>query len=447
VSAAERFAPGAVLGKFALVREVGRGGMCAVFEARHTDLDMRVAVKVLLPRYADNPAVVERFLREGRAASRINHRHAIRMVDVGSTDAGVFLAMEFLEGEDLARRLRRGGPLAAAEAVDLLLPVASVIAEAHAGGVIHRDLKPANVFLARDRFGVVEPKVLDFGISKIEDDGSSTAADLLLGTPHFMAPEQFAGSQHASAWSDQYALGVMLYQCVTGRLPFRGESTVAIFQAVTAGSFTPPRELVATIPEGLERAILRAMSLDPAQRFASVTAFAAAIVEHASPAERALWAPRLTGGEGLAGTAPSDTVAEDAEARTTVLTAATTPFTGDRTPRTSDAVALPAAGPSARVLTLAGVAALALLALAATVTLRGPQRAARPPSRVSRVVVATPVPAAAVTATTAAIASDVPMVREPASTPHDPLRAPRRRGVTARPSAATRDPNGAIVIR
>ena len=454
MSAARKLGAGAVVGKFALVREVGRGGMCAVFEARHTDLDMRVAVKVLLPRYADNPTVVERFLREGRAASRINHRNAIRMVDVGRADEVVYLAMEYLEGEDLARRLRDRGALAPAEAADLMLPVTSVIAEAHAGGVIHRDIKPANVFLAADRFGVVEPKVLDFGISKIEDDVSSTAADMLLGTPHFMAPEQFGGSQHASAASDQYALGVMLYQCVTGRLPFRGDGALATYQAIVAGRYAPPREVVAAIPEGLEAVIVRAMALDPAQRFASVTAFAAALLPFASPDVRALWSPRLLGlvhPLTAPGTSRLDDTAD--EASTSLLTGATTPMSGDRPPWTSEAAPLPVVGPSPRVLTVAGVAALSLLVLAAVATFRrqrAPATTAAPTATVVvRPVVPSPPAVANVTVSPSISAPtrDVPAV-EPATAQDDTPRVRRRRVTTTRNAVgATRDPSGAIVIR
>ena len=144
---------GSRLGKFVVTRSIGRGGMCEVFEARHEDLNKLVAVKVLKPEYTLDPTIVDRFLREGRAASRVRHRHAIDMLDVGTHDGVVYLAMEFLAGEDLSSRLKREGALPVEVSVDLVLPVLAAIVEAHDCGVVHRDLKPANIFLATNRRG------------------------------------------------------------------------------------------------------------------------------------------------------------------------------------------------------------------------------------------------------------------------------------------------------
>ncbi len=286
--------PGARLGKYTIVREIGRGGMGSVYEARHEELHKAVAIKTLKSEFASQPAIVERFLREGRASSRVRHRHAIEMFDVGEHEGIVFLAMEFLEGEDLAQRLKRGGALPVQTAIDLLLPVLSAIVEAHEVGVVHRDLKPANIFLATTRRGHVEPKVLDFGISRIEDDQNQTSTETMLGTPFFMAPEQVRGAKNTSPFSDQFSLGVILYQCLTGVLPFRGATSFETFQLITQGQYRQPRTLVETIPPAVEASLARALSTDPRARFPSVAEFARSLCPYASAGSRALWEPTFS---------------------------------------------------------------------------------------------------------------------------------------------------------
>lgn len=294
------------MGKFSVVREIGRGGMCFVYEARHLDLNKTVAVKTLKPEFAAQPEVIERFIREGRAASRIRHRHAIDMIDVGEHDGIVYLAMEYLEGEDLSQRIKRLGPLSAQAAVDTLLPVMAAIVEAHEAGVVHRDLKPANIFLAVDRRGNVEPKVLDFGISKVAHDDAQhqTATEALLGTPYFMAPEQVQGARYTSPASDQWSLGVILFQCLTGALPFRGASTFDTLQAIVVGRYTSPRTLAPSIPVELEAVVARALRLHPLERFASVADMGAALLPFASPGLGAFWAPTFASGERAEGKSP-----------------------------------------------------------------------------------------------------------------------------------------------
>src|SRR3954468_11697595 len=173
-------APGTVLGRYEIRRQLGRGGMGAVYEAIHRDLKKRVAVKVLMASLATNEEARARFLREGEAASRIRHPHIVDVTDVGTEGNLSYLVMEFLEGEDLSGRLGRSGPLSVQEAADIMLPVCAGLGAAHDEGVIHRDLKPENIFLARPRHGGVQPKVLDFGISKVA--GSSPGATALTGT-------------------------------------------------------------------------------------------------------------------------------------------------------------------------------------------------------------------------------------------------------------------------
>ncbi|MFO0606246.1 MAG: serine/threonine-protein kinase [Polyangiales bacterium] len=424
--------PGSVVGRFALTREIGRGGMCLVFEGRHVDLDMRVAVKMLLPQFANQPAVVERFLREGRAASRITHRNAIRMVDVGQSDGVVYLAMEFLDGEDLAARIKRGGALSWQAAVDLLLPVLSALAEAHEAGVIHRDIKPANIFLAVDRYGAVEPKVLDFGISKIEgDDQGQTGTEMLLGTPYYMAPEQIRSAKNTTAASDQYALGVMLYQCVTGQVPFRGENAFNTFQLITAGQYTQARALVPALPPALDAALQRAMAVNPADRFPAVVAFGAALLPFASDGARALHGPRFAAAlDEFARSSPGlHTLLSGSspDLRGPAMHASLVPNPGTITQATGERQA-PAPAPSPRrgwVLAAAAVAVVGLAATAGRFT-REPAVPAAPAATTRRITASTtpPTPVAVPPAPTP-VAAPLPAREAPAPPSEAPERTQR----------------------
>jgi serine/threonine-protein kinase len=304
--AEDTLAPGTQLGRYQIERLMGRGGMGAVYEATHRDLKKRVAIKTLLPAVAALPGARTRFLREGEAASRINHPNVVDVTDVAAEGNIVYLVMEFLEGEDLASLLQREGALPISEAVDLLLPVCAAISVAHEAGVIHRDLKPENIFLSRSRHGGAEPKVLDFGISKISSSGGGSTLALTgtgasMGTPYYVAPEQVRSAAGVDARSDQYALGAILYECVTGHRAHQGSTIYEVIRSVGDGSFLPPRARRPDTPPELESAILRAMRLDPGQRFPSVRALAGGILPFASPGARAQWAPLLQGESGVEG--------------------------------------------------------------------------------------------------------------------------------------------------
>src|SRR5262245_9826292 len=176
---------GQAFGRYQIVRLIGEGGMGAVYEAVHPALKKRFAIKTLLAAMAQSPGVRARFLREGEAASRINHPNVVDVVDVGVEEGTPYLVMELLEGETLGALIARSGQVGVAEAVDILLPVMSAVAAGHGQGVIHRDLKPQNVFLARKAWGDPTPKVLDFGVSKLTDDDDSlmrTGSTVVLGT-------------------------------------------------------------------------------------------------------------------------------------------------------------------------------------------------------------------------------------------------------------------------
>jgi serine/threonine protein kinase len=274
--------------------------MGAVYEALHRDLKKRVAIKTLHSAVAAMPAARARFLREGEAASRIRHPNIVDVTDVATEDGIPYLVMELLEGEDLAARLERSPGPSFSESADILLPVFAAISVAHDEGVIHRDLKPANIFLTRTRRGGFEPKVLDFGISKLRPRGDGntlalTGSDASMGTPCYVAPEQVRSAAGVDARSDQYALGAILYECVTGQRAHQGENIYDVIRSVGEGSFPPPAAIRADIPSELDAAILRAMQLEPARRFKSIQAFGRAILPFASPAVRQQLAPAFTG--------------------------------------------------------------------------------------------------------------------------------------------------------
>ncbi|HJL28864.1 MAG TPA: response regulator, partial [Polyangiaceae bacterium LLY-WYZ-15_(1-7)] len=319
-------APGTVLdGRFRVEEIIGEGGFAIVFRATQLSTGQPVAVKVLRSRRAAvGTQTVEhkRFEREMRTIGKLHHPHVVRLIDFGTLRAQLrepklgwvgdgseeevveetetrlvirrlpYIVMEYLEGETFGALRKRQGPLAPAQAVGVMLPVLSAVGAAHAAGVVHRDLKPPNIMVVRGADGHLEPKVLDFGIAKPLDEEASvlTHGDGgLLGTPEYMAPEQIRETREADARADQYALGCILYELLTGKPAFRAPSYVDLLQAVSMGTFPRPRELAPELPEGLEAVVLRAMDAEPERRFSSVEAFGKALLPHAAPEVRARW--------------------------------------------------------------------------------------------------------------------------------------------------------------
>jgi serine/threonine protein kinase len=268
-------------GRFKLLRLMGAGGMGAVFEATQTNLSRRVAVKVLNPTLARDKNHVERFRREAQAASTLHHRHIVDVIDFGEAGELVFYAMEFLEGEDLSTMLKRVSRLPWREARALILQIVRGLRAAHAKGIIHRDIKPANCFLVRDDDGQVSVKLLDFGIAKVvggEGGATLTRSDELFGTVKYMAPEQ-ADGRGVDARSDVYAVGVVAYRMLTGRVPFDDDNA---FRVLTKHQVEPPqplREIIDSVPVAVEEVVLRALAKAPADRWQSMGALEAALLE------------------------------------------------------------------------------------------------------------------------------------------------------------------------
>ena len=265
---------GQVIGeKYRIDARLGRGGMGVVFRATHLVSRKAVAVKWMLRSTADGQAH-RRLLREALAAGRIDHPNVVDVYDVGEEGSCAYLVMELLHGEALRGRLERGR-LESSEAIDLLLPALSGVSAAHRAGVIHRDLKPDNIFLCTGPDGSArEAKVLDFGVSavtvQVTIDPTLTDGATILGTPAYMSPEQLASAQDTDARTDVYAFGVILYEALTGQLPFVADSYSGLVLAVAHDPPKPPSELCPDIPPELERVILRALSKQRQDRPQSV---------------------------------------------------------------------------------------------------------------------------------------------------------------------------------
>jgi serine/threonine protein kinase len=284
---------GTTLGKYRIIRLLGEGGMGTVYEGLHVEIGKRVAIKIISPALAAIPEARARFLLEAQLTSRVRHPHTVDVTDICLESDPAFLVMEYLDGEDLAKHLRRAGPLPVEEVVDIALPILTAVAAAHDEGIVHRDLKPQNIFLAQMRDGTIQPKVLDFGISKGPALNPIRTSGAILGSPSYFAPEQVQDPKAISPASDQYALGVILYECVTGRLPYEGSNLAAIFQGIVMGSYQAPRAHRPDLPEDFERVITRAMSLAPADRFPDLRRMGRALLEFASPRTRLLWEDHL----------------------------------------------------------------------------------------------------------------------------------------------------------
>ncbi len=290
---------GVRLGPYEIGALIGHGATASVFEGTHVGLGKRVALKVLHEHLTTDEEMRARFVREGRVAARLEHPNVVSILDVGVEGDVAYLVMERLVGQDTAAYLRERGRLTVPEAVELLLPVAAALAFAHDRGVVHRDLKPANVFLARDRHGDVQPKIVDFGLSKLLGVGSETqpltAHDTVIGTLQYMAPEQTFGTKLAGARADQYALGAILYEAVTGHAPFEDESFYALLEKVRHAPLEPPSSRVQGLPAELDAVVARALARDPAQRFESVRDLARALLPLADKNTARKWERDFSG--------------------------------------------------------------------------------------------------------------------------------------------------------
>lgn len=455
-------APGELFGAYRIVRQLGAGGMGTVWEARHTTLDKRVALKTLNQSVALNAEAVARFMREGRAASTIEHPHIVDITGVGVEDGTPYLVMEYLDGEALSSLIERHPNGLSVEAVvDLALPVLDALDCAHAAGVVHRDLKPDNLFLARTRTGDAHPVVLDFGISKVEGvEGAArlTHTSALMGTPYYMSPEQARGAKHLDARSDQFSLGLVLYEALSARRAVSGDSVLEVLHKLTSGEFERLSALRGDLPAPVTAVVERMLATRAEERFASLRLVGAALLPYASERTRVVWQGVFTEQGATPSAAPS------VSGRLSTPTGLATTLAG----AAGETLAPPAMPVRASRAWVVGGAVGLAVAVGLTVglaawTSRGPATAAlpieepthgvtrSPPPREQRSLVPSERPRAL---PSAALDLGVqPVVATPTAsaavpTQAEPLRAPRPRGPRVEPGERPRvGANGAAIIR
>jgi serine/threonine-protein kinase len=277
--------------KYLIERELGVGGAGVVVCARHRELDERVAIKFLLPGKS-NPDAVGRFRREARAANRVKDEHVVRIIDVSTTSTGVpYVVMEYLDGVDLERMLLQSPErqLPVADAIEFILQACEALAECHRSGIVHRDLKPSNLFCVQGPDGVPLIKLLDFGISKLSSttvDGVMTAEHLIMGSPRYMSPEQFASASDVDHRTDIWALGIILYELVTGEAPFADSTLLRIWDKVRTATPPPLEELRRDAPKALSRVLEKCLAKQPEDRYQTVAEFAKALAPFANERAR-----------------------------------------------------------------------------------------------------------------------------------------------------------------
>jgi serine/threonine protein kinase len=269
--------------RYEIVRRIGEGGMGAVYEARHSIIGKRVAIKVLLEKFLENEEFIARLLQEARLASSIGHQNIVDVTDFGTTrDGRAFVVMEFLEGEPLSELIMRDAPLPVERSLAIVKQVASALGAAHNKGIVHRDVKPENVYLVR-RGDLDFVKVVDFGVSKAvraQDEAGSdwqrlTRTGAVLGTPLFMSPEQAGGSEDIDHRADIWAAALILYECLTGELPFRGNNYLGVIAQIQNKAVQPPSALRPElgIPEAVDRVVMHGLEKERTRRYQHMAAF------------------------------------------------------------------------------------------------------------------------------------------------------------------------------
>lgn len=272
-------------GDYRIVRLLARGGMGRVFEAEHVPSGRIVALKLPDTSASSDVTALRRFRSEGRLLDSVRHPNIVRVFEVGVQDDCPFIVMELLQGETLRAKVERQGPLSRQDVVALFIPICDAVGTLHDAGVVHRDLKLCNVMLT-ERAGESVPMILDFGISKDlvaagGTLGAQTQSGAFVGTPRYLSPEQTLNPKAASPLSDQYAVGIMLYECLTGQSPFAAEVPYALMHAILTAPVVPPSEVEPRVDSTLDAIVLRAMDRDPKGRFPSLRALGRALREAA----------------------------------------------------------------------------------------------------------------------------------------------------------------------
>jgi len=281
------FAPGENVGPYRIIEQLGQGGMATVFKAYHAGLDRYVAIKVMHPAFKQDPNFLARFQREARVVAKLDHPNIVPIYDYAEHNNNPYLVMKFVEGETLKARLSRG-PLTRDEGLRIVDAVGKGLAFAHGRGILHRDIKPSNILLCPD--GAIY--LADFGLARIAQAGESTlSSEMLLGTPHYISPEQARGERNLDAGTDIYSFGVVLYEMVVGRVPFNADTPFSIIHDHIYTPLPLPQKINPRVPDSVQRVLLKALAKERADRFASVeelaTAFLKAVAAPASGPVRA----------------------------------------------------------------------------------------------------------------------------------------------------------------
>jgi tRNA A-37 threonylcarbamoyl transferase component Bud32 len=291
---------GSRLGSYEVLHLLGKGAMGAVFEAEHRWLRRRVALKILRAPAVEGACgerAVQRFLREGRAAAQVRHPHVVEVFDFGFEESLPFLVMELVDGGTLHQLLHRETKLSLSRTVELLLPILSALAELHAAGIVHRDIKPGNILLDDDSGRCPKPKLSDFGLSRLDDESPITQSDAIMGTPGYLAPELARSPATATDRSDQYAVGVILYECTTGDRPFPRGTLCGILLAAGSEELRAPSIVEPSLPAEFDVVVMRALAHEPERRFPSIDDLAAALLPFASQATAVRWRSEFVGSD------------------------------------------------------------------------------------------------------------------------------------------------------
>ncbi|MEO7035106.1 MAG: serine/threonine-protein kinase [Polyangiaceae bacterium] len=313
-------------GDYRVVRLLARGGMGRVYEAEHVPSGRVVALKLPDASASSDATAIRRFQAEGRLLDSVRHPNIVRVFEVGFEADCPFIVMELLRGETLRAKVERQGPLSRGEVVELFVPICDAIAALHDAGIVHRDLKLCNVMLT-ELAGALVPMILDFGISKDLVVGATlgvqTQSGAFVGTPRYLSPEQTLNPKAASPFSDQYAVGIMLYECLTGRSPFAAEIPYALMHAILTAPVVPPSQVEPRVDQALDAIVLRAMNRDPKGRFPSLRALASALREQVTAGARRNGPPGPTTAA-RASLAPSSSRLPDARLGRALETSTTT---------------------------------------------------------------------------------------------------------------------------
>jgi serine/threonine-protein kinase len=304
---ATEFAPGRVIaGKYQVERVLGGGGMGVILLGRHTELDQRVAIKALRPDALKEPEMVARFTREARALARLKSEHVARVIDVGKEGQSPFMVMEYLKGKDLSELQKERGRFTPEDTLTYVLQAMEAIAEAHQLGIVHRDIKPANLFFTTRSDGSPLIKVLDFGISKVAQPNGALTEDpltntsMMMGSPHYMPPEQLKDARSVDGRADIWSLGVVLYRLLSGQHAFKAATTAELCVFILVNPHPTLQSCVPDAPPGLSEVIDRCLEKAPSARYQTIAELARAL-EPFAPAGAKISIERISR---MAGAAP-----------------------------------------------------------------------------------------------------------------------------------------------